>query len=395
LYEQDQRQTWGAIQRSATGPALQSFFAKPYSSERFEELIAALIPARLGAAGWYCTPSLHAYSVPSGRVFETATVLDIQRIESIEQPNFGEELAQRLGQEQLVVRQRLIVHPIPDGHGIGGVAFDHAYYGAIAQRSDSLDREVNGIITGEAKLMEQLKIADQQGPNFNLNISLDNLRSELRSGADAWDLSRTTMRTLFFGMVHNLIERGREKRQSPNQVVRRMREEIVDRHEGSHLLDEWDPQQRIYKAFYSRLADDLNSYRSALRFYLFHGEVDAAIGELRYGEPTIALDRLLAFTGPEYDPAHRALNSIDEHYRSRLWVRDILVRMLAGSWSARAGTKFVAGLPHDDQAKIQLFLLAQPNNQSILRALADAIKAKHDEAYLDPDEMMRRVNQVN
>jgi hypothetical protein len=394
-YQQIQKDTWLALRRVARDPVLRSALAKSYSAADFEELMAATLPKVLGRLGVYCEPSLHAYSLPSGEVFLTATMLDIRNIESIERPSLGRELESRLDQEKVPVRQRLVVRPIPGQYSFGEVAFDRAYFGVLAQRSDAIGRETNGIISGESHLMAQLQLPDHKGPNFNLKVSLDNLRTEIKQGADVWDLARTTIQALFFGFVHNAIERGRKKGEAPEQIVRRMREEIADRHEGCHLLDEWDPGQRIYREFYARVGDDLPSYRAALQFYSFHGEVDAAIGELRYGEPTMALDRLLLLTAPEYAPARKWPDSVDEHYRARLWVRAALVRMCEGEWGPRVGMQFVDGMAREDQVTIQLFRLAEPGNERVLRALVDAIAAKHDEAHLDPDEMMRRVSRFN
>jgi hypothetical protein len=181
---------------------------------------------------------------------------------------------------------------------------------------------------------------------------------------------------MFLGEVHNEIEKGRAKGQSPADVVSKLRKQIVDRHEGAHLLDEWDPNQQIYKQFFSRLGNTTRQYREALTSYLFHGEVNAMIGELRYGQPMMAIDRLLSLA--ELARSRQKQNAeLDEQQSAALWVSDTLVALLNQGWAERVGMKIVSGLGRLDQVKSQLYLLGQPENGGDIRALADALMREH------------------
>jgi hypothetical protein len=316
--------------------------------------------------------------------------VELHDLAAIESPDVGDELAQRIAQESMVVRQRLLIQPPLDAASVEEAASDRAYYGEIAQRNDAIEREVEGMVNGQSSLMAKLGIPDHSGPNFSDAISLDNLLDQLRQQVDPWELARSAVRTMFFGELHNLIELGRIRGETGKEVVQRLRKQIIDRHEAVHLLDEWDPKQTLYREFYARLGDSETLYMSALRFYLFHGEVNAIIGELRYGDPLMALDRLLAFTAPESAQLRARIANVDEHYRARLWVRQALLYFLDHGWGERFGMRFVPGINRADQIKVQLFRLSRPDCRPILNDLAEALQAKHDQAHLDPEAMLRQ-----
>lgn len=248
-------------------------------------------------------------------------------VEAIETPDFGQELARRVAREHEAPLQRLLIGPPKGAELAQSAAFDRAHYGEIEQRRDSIQREVYGIIDAQASLMKQLGIPSGHSSNFTGRVSLEDLRQQLRQHADPWDLASAVVRTIFLGNVHNLIERAHDQGRAPYSVVSALRKNMVDRHELMHLMDEWDPQQRLYERFYSKLGNTTSQCRAALSYYFFHGEVNATIGELRYGLATMALDRLLSSTHAGHD-SPLSNGDTDEHRRACVWVRDELLRLL-------------------------------------------------------------------
>ena len=166
-------------------------------------------------------------------------------------------------------------------------------------------------------------------------------------------------------------------RLTPREVVTQLRKQIVDRHEALHLLDEWDPRQQIYERFYSKLGNRARQYQEALAFYAYHGEVNAMVGELRYGHPLMALDRLLSAAELAHSKQEQR-RELDDHERARLWVRDNLAAILDQGWAERIGMKIVPGsIDRLDQIKIQFYVLALTENRVTFRALADALAERH------------------
>jgi hypothetical protein len=158
-YRKIQSSTLDALRKVVKSPKVGSVVPQQYTPESFEQCIAESLPKYLARHGVYCTPSLHAYTIPSGEIFFMATLLDLYDLQMVESADLGAELTQELRRRRDTPVLRLLVKPPMANGDRGAIAFDRTYYGQIAQRLDSVAREVNGILQGQSSLMKRLGIA--------------------------------------------------------------------------------------------------------------------------------------------------------------------------------------------------------------------------------------------